>query len=133
MAEADLTGHLGVLKQVRVLIIEDEPFIAFDLVCAVEDAGGEPVGPAATVAQALDLVAASTIHAAILDVNLPDGHVGPVIEALHGKAVMVVHTGLCLPPEIKARFPDVPVYVKPTPTSVLVQRLAGALRPIQTA
>ena len=111
-----------------MLIVEDEPFIAFDLVYAVEAAGGEPVGPAATVRQALDIIAANGIRGAILDVNLPDGHVGPVLEALAGKAAVVVHTGTALPPEVKERFPDVPVYAKPTPPVVLAQRLASALR-----
>ena len=66
----------------RILIVEDEPFIAWDLAQAVESAGGIVIGPAATVVQALALVQASVLEAAILDVNLPDGHIGPVLETL---------------------------------------------------
>ena len=66
----------------RVLIVEDEPFIAWDLAQAVESAGGVVIGPAATVAQALALVDASVLEGAILDVHLPDGHIGPVLESL---------------------------------------------------
>ena len=49
------------LDNTRVLIVEDEPFIALDLVQAVESAGGIVIGPAATVAQALTLVKASIL------------------------------------------------------------------------
>ena len=63
----------GRLDQFRILIVEDEVFIALDLLQAVEDAGGEAVGPATTLAQALVLIAADGLHGAILDVNLPDG------------------------------------------------------------
>ena len=37
------------LSERRVLIVEDEPFIAFDIADAIEGAGGVVVGPAATV------------------------------------------------------------------------------------
>ncbi len=40
-------------EDTRVLIVEDEPFIAWDLAQAVESAGGVVVGPAATVAHRL--------------------------------------------------------------------------------
>ena len=113
----------------RVLVVEDEPFIALDLASAVKDADGVVVGPAATVREALDFVATGIVTAAIPDVDLPDGHVGPVLEALGANAVMiVVHTGVGLPPEVRARFPHVPVYAKPTPADVLARVLASGLR-----
>ena len=115
------------LDQVRVLVVEDEVFIAFDLAYAVEQAGGITVGPASTVAQALTLIAKGGIHAAILDVNLPDGHIGPVLEALPPDLAVVVHTGVGLPSDIRARFPHVPVFLKPTPPAELTAHLAHAL------
>ncbi len=107
----------------RVLIVEDEPFIAWDLAEAVESAGGIVIGPAASVAQALALVQASVLEAAILDVNLPDGHIGPVLESLREHVAVVIHSGVGLPQEVRDRFPDVPVYFKPTPAGVLMTRL----------
>jgi DNA-binding response OmpR family regulator len=118
----------AVLHQIRVLIVEDEPFIAFDILDAVEKAGGQPVGPAATVRQALAIIEANGIRAAILDVNLPDGDIGPVLDALHPGVKVVVHTGVGLPAEIKAKYPDVPVYTKPTSPTVLAARLAELIR-----
>lgn len=108
---------------VRILIVEDEPFIASDIAQAVESAGGVVVGPAATVAQALALVQASVLEAAILDVNLPDGHIGPVLESLRQHVAVIIHSGVGLPQKVRDRFPHVPVYFKPTPAEVLVTRL----------
>ena len=54
----------------RVLILEDEYFIADDLARALREAGGEPVGPVSTVKQAEELVALGGLDAAILDLNL---------------------------------------------------------------
>jgi DNA-binding NtrC family response regulator len=107
----------------RVLIVVDEPFIAWDLAEAVESAGGVVIGPAATVVQALALIQASVLEAAILDVNLPDGHIGPVLESLRKHVAVVVHSGVGLPQEVRDRFPHVPVYFKPTPPEVLTRRL----------
>jgi DNA-binding response OmpR family regulator len=116
------------LDDTRVLIVEDEPFIAWDLAQAVESAGGVVIGPAATLAQALALIRASTLEAAILDVNLPDGHIGPVLESLRRHVAVVIHSGVGLPQEVRDRFPHVPVYLKPTPPEVLTQRLFSLRR-----
>ena len=58
------------LAGARVLILEDEFFLADDLARALRDAGGEPVGPVATIEQAEAIVAKVQLDAAILDLNL---------------------------------------------------------------
>jgi ActR/RegA family two-component response regulator len=58
------------LHGVRVLILEDEFFLADDLARALRQAGAEPVGPVATVEEAEALVETSRLDAAILDLNL---------------------------------------------------------------
>lgn len=119
------------LKGARILVVEDEPFIAFDLMMAIEEAGAVAVGPAATVAEALDFIGNEPPDGAILDVNLPDGTVGPVLDALSKTAGVVVHTGVGLPPDIRAVHPNVPVYSKPTAPAVLLERIAKQLgRPV---
>ena len=112
----------------RVLIVEDEPIIAMDLAQAVESAGGVVIGPAATLAQALALIHASVLEAAILDANLPDGHIGPVLESLRQHVAVVIHSGVGLPQEVKERFPHVPVYFKPTSAEILTKRLFSLRR-----
>ena len=58
------------LAGVRVLILEDEFFLGDDLARALRDAGGEPVGPVATMEQAEAIVEKERPDAAILDLNL---------------------------------------------------------------
>lgn len=127
-AAADIaTPAAPALKGMRILVVEDEPFIAFDLMMAIEEAGATAIGPAATVAEALDFIINEPPDGAILDVNLPDGTVGAVLDALPKGAGVVVHTGVGLPPEVRAAHPNVPVYSKPTDPIILLRRIAGAL------
>lgn len=115
------------MKGARILVVEDEPFIAFDLMMAIEEAGAIAVGPAATVAEALDFIDHQLPDGAILDVNLPDGTVKPVLDVLVSKAAVVVHTGMGLPAEMRVGHPNVPVFPKPTAPSVLLSRIAAGL------
>ena len=111
-----------------VLIVEDEPFIAFDLADAIEDAGGVVLGPAMTVREALALIAGGGVEAAILDVNLPDGDVGPVIAALAARGILLlVHTGAGLTPDLREQYPSLRVFSKPTPPPVLAHVIASSL------
>ena len=111
-----------------VFVAEDEPFIAFDLATTIEDAGGVVVGPAATVTEALALLETYTVAAAILDVNLGDRDVCPVAELLIARGVPIIfHTGLGVPDELRARFPNLIVHLKPSDPEKLIRQLAGLL------
>jgi DNA-binding response OmpR family regulator len=113
------------LNRRRILIAEDEALIAFDLAHAVEDAGGEVVGPVDSVREGLRLLSNEVIHAAILDVRLFDRDVAPIAAALleQGKAV-VFHTASPVPDEIVDRFGVPVVCQKPMPSNQVITRLA---------
>lgn len=115
------------LEHKRVLVVEDEIFVALDVAATVEDAQGTVIGPVGTVKQAIDLIDKQDVDAAILDVNLADGDLEPILERLKSRNVfVVVHTGGGLPPHLAARYPDVPVFRKPVPPYVLTRALANA-------
>lgn len=117
-------GSISTLNHAPILIAEDEPFIALDLALAIEDAGGVVIGPAATVEEALALLATNSVVAAILDVNLVDGDISPIVEYLVKSGIpLILQTGVGLPPELAARFPDLIVLMKPTISTVLVAQL----------
>ena len=117
-----------VLNGMQVLVAEDQIFIALDLALAIEDAGGTVVGPAASVAEALDLLANTTVRAAILDVNLVDGDCSAVVEVLAGRRIpTIIQTGLELPPGLAARFPDLVVHTKPCRAARLVAQLEAMI------
>ena len=69
------------------------------------------------------------VCAAIVDVDLLDGSVGPLIEELVRLSVpVIIHTGGGLPASLAERFAHVEVHQKPTPSDLLVSRVAGQLR-----
>lgn len=72
----------------RVLVVEDDAFMAHSLCLELQACGATTIGPASDVAAALDLVARSpVIDAALLDVNLGREFVYPVAEALVARDV----------------------------------------------
>ncbi len=112
------------LTDALVLVAEDEAFIALDLALAVEDAGGQVIGPAASVKEALALIDGRTVTAAILDVNLADRDISPVAEILLARGIPVIlQTGIEAPPELMARYPDTVVHIKPCVAAKLVAEL----------
>ena len=116
------------LNRSAILIAEDQPFIALDLALAVEDADGEVVGPAASITEALALLESRPVVAAILDENLVDGDILPVVEYLMEHGVpLILQTGVGLPPDLAARFPNLVVRIKPTRAAVLVAQLEGMI------
>ncbi|CUW43282.1 response regulator, receiver domain protein [Brucella vulpis] len=81
------------LEHRRILVVEDEVFVALDVAATVEDANGTVVGPVGTVRQAIDLINRQEVDAAILDVNLADGDVEPGLDRLKSRNIFVViHT-----------------------------------------
>ena len=113
-----LTGSL-------VLVAEDQIFIAMDLALAVEDAGGEVAGPVASVENALALIETRPITAAILDYNLTDGDITPVVMLLLDANIpIIIQSGVGIPPELAMRFPNLVVYIKPYDSGDLVSKLA---------
>jgi DNA-binding NtrC family response regulator len=70
------------LEGVRVLILEDEFFLADDLARALAHAGAEPVGPVATVDEAERLVKDDRVDAAIVDLNLRGQMASAFVERL---------------------------------------------------
>jgi PAS domain S-box-containing protein len=57
-------------RRLRVLVVEDEAIVALEIEQNLRDAGFEVVGPAARVAEAMELLKESGCDAAVLDINL---------------------------------------------------------------
>lgn len=63
---------MSVLVGRRILVVEDEPIIAFAIEDMLTDLGCQVVGPAFNLSEAEQLAAEALLDAAILDVNLND-------------------------------------------------------------
>ena len=112
----------------RVLVVADEPLVAEGLKDLLAEAEGVPVGPASSVREAQHLIKdGAAVDAALLDVNLSDGPMTPVLEALSARGVpTVVYTGASAPEDVCQRHPDLTALAKHMPSA----RLVGALRRI---
>jgi DNA-binding NtrC family response regulator len=110
----------------RVLVVEDEALIALSISEMLNDAEGVPVGPAASIREARQLIRnVAVLDAAVLDVNLADGSVTPILEALSARGIpTVIYTGGVVPEDVRQRHPNLIALSKP----VLPARLIGELR-----
>jgi DNA-binding response OmpR family regulator len=78
----------------KVLVVEDDSLLAFEMKDILSDAGYSVVGPVATVAKALALIDALEPHAAFLDCNLDGEYSTAVALILTAKNIpFVVVTG----------------------------------------
>jgi DNA-binding NtrC family response regulator len=90
-----MTNHLNgaSLQGCTVLVTEDEPLIALDLQQAIETAGARVVLSAA-LSDALQLIAAEPLSAAVIDCRLGRERSDGAIKALQARGVpFVVYTG----------------------------------------
>ena len=83
MGAASLAGK-------RILIIENDDFVAHDLVSAISEIGGIVMGPVASLSAACDLMAADQIDAAVLDINLRADMVFPAAAQLRERGIPFV-------------------------------------------
>lgn len=63
----------------RVLVVEDDSLVAFDVISTLRDAGHDPVGPAATSEEAFEFAKTAKPDAAFVDIQLRDGATGTQI------------------------------------------------------
>lgn len=71
----------------RILVVEDEPIVAWHLADMLEGRGCEIVGPAYDLAEARALCREQAIDGAVLDVNLGSEKVFPVADTLAERTI----------------------------------------------
>lgn len=78
----------------RLLVVEDEFFVAEHIAMLLEDFGCDVLGPVGTIEQALDMVAGGGLDGALLDANLDGNSSAPIAAALQTASIpFVVVTG----------------------------------------
>ena len=109
----------------NVLVVEDECMIALDLAQAVEAAGGIVIGPVDTVREALSIIHLMSVDAAILDANLLDRDITPVVTALNGQGkALILHTASGLPSDLLHLQKQIIVVPKPATSEYVLEALA---------
>lgn len=121
MSERTLAGR-------RIMVVEDEYFLADELSRALEAAAAAVLGPVATVATALDLLAQEAApDAAVLDVNLGGEMAFPVADAFMARGVPFVFTTGYDQEALPVRYAAARRLEKPIATAGTMRELARLL------
>lgn len=115
----------------RVLVVEDEYYIADDIRQDLEAQGAQIVGPIPTVERALETIAKdAAISVAVLDVKLGEEMAWPVVEALRRRGVRHVFATGYASGDIPPIYRDAPLFRKPLATPALIEALLRLRRPV---
>lgn len=108
----------------KILVVEDQYFLADDLRRALIAGGAEVVGPAPSEGEALELLARhERLDAAILDIDLRGRPVFAVADALKARGVPFVFTTGYDRSTLPDAYRDVPCWNKPFNAAQLVGAL----------
>ena len=77
----------GPMSGMTVLVVEDDFIVAYDMQMMLEEQGARVLGPAHSLAEAVELLAKERPTVAVLDVNLNGEYVFPLADQLRVKDV----------------------------------------------
>jgi len=118
---APLTGR-------RILVVEDEYFLADDIGHALRTLGAEIAGPVGDIEDAMAMLhGAGVLDGAVLDVNIRTELIFPVARELRARGVPFVFTTGYDKVSIAPEFHDVPLWEKPIDIVAMARTLAGLI------
>lgn len=118
----------SILKNHRILVVEDDYMIAESLKQDLQSLGAEVIGPVSSVEQAIACIAqAPWLDAAVLDINLGSEMVFPVANDLSRRAIPFVFLTGYNRSAVAARYADVPVFEKPVEPVTLAKTILAGL------
>jgi CheY-like chemotaxis protein len=118
------------LSDVHILVVEDEYFVAQDIVGMLRANGADIVGPVGNIDQAMRLVTSGQrIDAAVLDVNVHGGTTYPIADALRSRGVPFLFATGYDDGHLLPAYSDVPRCRKPLNWRGLITSLSDLVRP----
>jgi len=120
MAQGKLTGR-------RILVAEDEYYLADDLRRALEKEGAAILGPFPTVGRALSAVDTETIDCAVLDLNLQGELSFGLWERLAERGVPALGVSGYDRSSLPAKFAEIPLFEKPVDMRKLIDAITTRL------
>jgi CheY-like chemotaxis protein len=122
---APVLRECSLLTGRRVLIVEDEYFLADDIAQACRALGAEVEGPVGEVEDALAVLnRLRTVDGGVLDVNLRSASIFPVARALQSRGIPFVFTTGYDRSAIAPEFEDVPLWEKPLDIAAMTRGLS---------
>lgn len=106
MLEPDLAGR-------RILVVEDEPVLALEIVMQVEDHNGVVIGPMLSLVQGLTALRSERPDACILNIRLGLEMVYPLADELLERRIPFIFASSELRADIPDRYAAVPLHSKP--------------------
>jgi DNA-binding response OmpR family regulator len=104
----------------RILVIEDEYFLAEDIARELTLLGAQIIGPIGELAEAANIVGADiAIDGAVLDINLRSEMIFPVARTLRLRGVPFAFTTGYGMTAIEPEFQDVRLWEKPLDTAAM--------------
>jgi DNA-binding NtrC family response regulator len=116
-----------VLAGRSVLIVEDQYLVAQAMCRSVEELQGHVLGPAPNVAAALAILDAETTHLALLDVNLGEEKIFPVLSELNRRRIPFIFTTGYESSALSPGHPAAPHLEKPVTTRALAEAVRKLL------
>lgn len=104
---------MSATPHLRVLVVEDEWLIADQIAVALEEGGYDVVGPVGRVPEALALVGAQRIDAALVDVNVHGERSFALAERLAEATIPFAFLSGYSTTDMPADFQDRPLLQKP--------------------
>ncbi len=116
----------------HILVVEDEYVLAVEIRNGLEDAGALVIGPEPSVERALSrIVSEARIDAAVLDVNLSDGRIDPIADALLAQGIPFVFASGYGEDVVASRYPGAPHCHKPVDMPTLLRALGELLSDVE--
>lgn len=113
------------LSALRILIVEDEYYVADDLARALQGLGATVLGPVATLEEAEQLVEEGGFDCAVLDMNLRGEMAFPIADRLEAEGIPFIVASGYNSASLPERFSGVPRVEKPYDPAQVAAILAG--------
>ena len=112
----------------RVLVVEDEYFLAEDIVQILKEMGARIIGPVGELEEATNLVKGDiAIDAAVVDVNLRNELAFPLARILRARKVPFLFTTGYVGSSIEQEFQDVQLWEKPLDLAAMARDLVDLI------
>ncbi len=119
----------GPLAGCRVLVVEDEYFLADDIVRALQSLGARVLGPCGELEDATQVLDDDgAIDAAVVDINLRSEMVFPLARILKQRKIPFVFTTGYDRAAIGAEFHDIRLWEKPLDLAAMARDLSKLIR-----
>jgi DNA-binding NtrC family response regulator len=116
------------LKDKRILFVEDEPIVALDLEVCILDRGGVIAGRTGSFAEAERLAELDGLDGAILDLSLQGQPARAILERLIARGIRCVLHSAHSNVSLAKAWPSVPIIGKPARTEAVVDMLDALIQ-----